>query len=111
MPMKLRWQRIAHYGCKAMGLTGVKLTNMKELIKTIVTQPEIKINVVGFEVTSVLDNPINKTVTANVNLITDTGEKYDRSGVIVWQGEAYDLAGQWTDSQLEERIAEVLNET
>lgn len=91
-----------------MGLTGVKLTKMKELIKTIVTQPEIKINVVGFEVTSVLDNPISKTVTANVNLITDTGERFDRSGVIVWHGEAYDLAGQWTDTDLQNKLLEIL---
>ena len=81
---------------------------MTELIKTIVTQPEIKINVVGFEVTSVLDNPISKTVIANVNLITNTGEKHDRSGVIVWQGEAYDLAGQWTDTDLHNKLVEIL---
>ena len=81
---------------------------MTELIKTIVTQPEIKINVVGFEVTSVVDNPIAKTVIANVNLITDTGEKFDNSGVVVWQGEGYDLAGQWTDEDLTNKLKEIL---
>lgn len=81
---------------------------MTELIKTIVTQPEIKINVVGFEVTSVVDNPIAKTVTANVNLITDTGGKHDKSGVVVWQGEAYDAAGQWTDTDLHNKLVEIL---
>lgn len=81
---------------------------MTELIKTIVTQPEIKINVVGFEVTSVVDNPIAKTVIANVNLITDTEAKFDRSGVVVWQNEGYDLAGQWTDEDLTNKLTEIL---
>ena len=84
---------------------------MKQLLKTIVKQPEIKIDVVGFEVYSVTDTPATQTVVAKINLITATGEKHDRSGIVVWQGDAYTTAGQWTDSQLEERIAEILNET
>lgn len=81
---------------------------MTELIKTIITQPQISINVVGFEVTGVYDNPINKSVTANINFITDTGAKFDRSGVVVWQGEGYDLAGQWTDEDLTNKLKEIL---
>jgi len=81
---------------------------MIELVKEIITQPEIKLNIVGFEVTSASDDRLNKTVVANVNLIDSDGKKYDKSGIVVWQGEAYDNAGQWTDSDLEQALISLI---
>jgi len=81
---------------------------MTELIKTIVLQPEITANITGFEVYFMADDPINKIVIASVNLIADTGEKIDRSNIIVWKDEEYDLAGQWTDEDLHNKLIQLL---
>lgn len=91
-------------GYSQTAVHGEKPINMIQLQKEIITQPEIKLNIVGFEVTSAYDDRLNKIVTANVNLIDTEGRKYDKSGIIVWYGEAYDLAGQWTDSDLEQAL-------
>lgn len=90
-----------------MALRGGKLSSMK---KEIIVQPEIKFLAVDYEVTSVTDNPIEKTVTAKLNLISDDKQKYDYAPIIVWTDDAYDAAGQWTDDDLKKRIEEILNE-
>lgn len=79
------------------------------IVKKIIIQPEIAINIIGFEVVSTTDNPVSKTVVSNINLIAVDSQRYDRSGIIVWQGNAYDSIGQWTDSDLRAKISEILN--
>lgn len=81
---------------------------MIQLEKQIITQPEIKLNIIGFEVTGAYDNRTDKTVIANVNLIDADGIKYDKSGIVVWHGEEYDNAGQWTDSDLEQALISLI---
>jgi hypothetical protein len=85
-------------------------TTTTSLVKSIVIQPEIKVNIIAFEIMSTTDNPGNKTVISNVNLIAADGQKYDKSGIIVWQGQAYDDAGQWTDTDLKNAIKTILNQ-
>jgi hypothetical protein len=76
----------------------------------IIVQPEISIQIVGYEVTSTTDNPISKTVISNVNLIANDGQKYDRSGIVVWFGDDYDNIGQWTDTDLNSALAILLKQ-
>lgn len=84
--------------------------NTVPLVKSIVIQPEIKVNIIAFEVTATTDNPVDKTVISNVNLIAADGQKYDRSGIKVWEGQAYDDAGQWTDTDLKNAIKAILEQ-
>lgn len=86
------------------------MQNTTPLVKSIVMQPEIRVNIIAFELSSATDNPIDKTVISNVNLIADDGQRYDRSGIIVWQGDAYDNAGQWTDTDLKNAIKVILEQ-
>lgn len=76
--------------------------------KKIILQPEISINVIAFEVTSTTDNPVSKTVISNINLLSEDSQRYDHSGIIVWQGASYDSIGQWTDTDLKLTIKEIL---
>lgn len=84
--------------------------NTVPLVKSIVIQPEIKVNIIAFEVISTTDNPVAKTVISNVNLIASDGQRYDRSGIKVWEGQAYDDAGQWTDTDLKNAIKAILEQ-
>lgn len=56
---------------------------------------------VTIEITSILDNPTKKTVTAFI-----VGKPYN---VILWEGAAYDAIGQWTDIDVRARIIVLFN--
>lgn len=72
--------------------------------KEIILQPEIKYTAVGYTQPVVIDNPIDKTVTAKFNLISDDGQVYDFPSQVIWQGDEYDKIGQWTDEDLLKQI-------
>ena len=88
----------------------VPAQNTVPLVKSIIIQPEIKVNIIAFEVTATTDNPISKTVISNVNLISVDSQRYDRSGIKVWEGSAYDSIGQWTDTDLKNAIKAILQQ-
>ena len=82
--------------------------------KEIILQPEIKYVATGYTSPVVIDNPIDKTVSAKFNLISEDGQTYDYPTIIVWGGDAYDTCGisgdgQWTDADLRARLDELLN--
>ncbi len=83
---------------------------MIQLQRKIVLQPEVSINIVGFEVTSFSENKQEGYVMANLNLIDEQGIKHDRSGFMVWQGQDYNPDFQWGDTDLTYRITELLNQ-
>lgn len=68
--------------------------------KTYVTRPEESKKVTSVTIRQIMDNNYNKTVTAMTE---------ELGMVILWKGEAYDLIGQWTDTDVENRINEILN--
>jgi hypothetical protein len=55
-----------------------------------------------FSNVSFVDNPAHKRVEA---LLFD-----QRRHVTLWQGAAYDAAGDWTQAQAEERLRELLSD-
>jgi hypothetical protein len=57
---------------------------------------QIKIN--KLEIFSVIDEPSNKKVTA---LLKHFGK------ITLWEGDAYDEIGQWTDDDVKERLIEI----
>lgn len=83
-------------------------SNVVELNTSFVIQPEIRVSIIGFEITATTDYPIEKKVVANVNLISADGQKYDRSNIILWQGDDYDLIGDWTTDDEINRLKEIL---
>lgn len=53
------------------------------------------------EIVSIMDNPTKKTVTAYI-----VDKPYN---VILWEGSAYDLIGQWSDADVKNKIIELFN--
>jgi hypothetical protein len=78
--------------------------------KEIILQPEIKYIVVDFTKPVVTDDPNNKVVIAKFNLIADNNTQYDYPPLIVWSESDYDTAGQWTDTDLHNRIEFLLTQ-
>jgi len=66
--------------------------------KEIVTTPEVKKEVSSLNIVSITDMPERKIVYA----ITS-----DRFNIILWEGVAYDAIGQWTDTDVVNRINEI----
>jgi len=70
-----------------------------ETPKEIVVVQELKRTFEEVTIEEVVDNPSRKEVKAFTREL----------GILVlWSGEAYDLAGQWTDADVEARVAELL---
>ena len=69
-------------------------------LKDIVTIPEVRKQVFSLNIMSITDLPDRKTVYA----ITT-----DRINITLWEGEAYDAIGQWTDADVINRIQELYN--
>ena len=67
--------------------------------KKVVLQEEKSKTVTTLTVTRIVDLPKKKIVRAFV-------EELDEP-VVLWEGEAYDAAGQWTDSDVEARLTEL----
>jgi hypothetical protein len=77
--------------------------------KVIILQQEIKYTAVDFTKPIVTDDPIKKIVTAKVNMIADDGQQYDYPLITMWSGADYDTAGQWTDTDLKNKLLQILN--
>jgi hypothetical protein len=67
--------------------------------KKVVLQEEKSKTVTTLTVTRLVDLPKKKVVRAFV-------EELDEP-VVLWEGAAYDAAGQWTDSDVEARLTEL----
>jgi hypothetical protein len=66
--------------------------------KEIVVVKEVKITIEELIVSEIIDSPEMKEVKAII----------DRLGIItLWQGEAYDKIGQWTDKDVESKLLEL----
>ena len=57
-----------------------------------------------YELGPVIDDRTNKRVTASVTTV------FENLSLVLWEGDAYDAAGQWTDADAEARIAALLAE-
>ena len=67
--------------------------------KKVVLQEEKSKTVTTLTVSRIVDLPKKKMVRAFI-------EELDEP-VVLWEGEAYDSIGQWTDSNVEARLAEL----
>lgn len=67
--------------------------------KKVVLQEEKSKTVTTLTVARIVDLPKKKVVRAFI-------EELDEP-VVLWEGAAYDAAGQWTDSDVEARLAEL----
>ena len=67
--------------------------------KKVVLQEEKSKTVTTLTVARIVDLPKKKVVRAFV-------EELDEP-VVLWEGDAYDAAGQWTDSDVEARLTEL----
>lgn len=63
--------------------------------------PAQQIKATSIQITSMVDNPAEKTITIKTNSILGT--------VVLWEGEAYDAIGQWTDENVKTRLIEIIN--
>tara|TARA_R110000868_G_scaffold200051_1_gene447257 strand:+ start:56 stop:307 length:252 start_codon:yes stop_codon:yes gene_type:complete len=79
----------------------INLTTPKEIItaaKTLIISPEKITTINSIKVTNLLDDPINKKVLASTKEV---------GNLILWEGAAYDAIGQWTDTDVQNRILEM----
>ena len=72
----------------------VKFTTPKD----IVIVPELKKTLESITITEIVDNAERKTVTARTN---EVGQ------IILWSGPTYDTIGQWTDTDVQNRVNEL----
>lgn len=70
-----------------------------ETPKEIVVVPELKRTFEEITIEEVVDNPSKKEVKAFTR---------ELGILILWSQEAYDAVGQWTDADVEARVAELL---
>ena len=68
--------------------------------KTIITQPAITKTISEINVIYMIDNPIEKTLTVATK---------ELGRVIVFEGQEYDDAGQWTDSDVINKLLTMYN--
>ena len=61
--------------------------------------PKQQVKVSKIEITSITDSSVDKKVTAYVKGLPRT--------IVLWEGEAYDAIGQWTDADVTARIKEI----
>lgn len=67
--------------------------------KKVVLQEEKSITISELTVTRVVDLPKKKVAKAFVNEFNNP--------IILWEGAAYDAAGQWTDTDVQNRLKEL----
>jgi hypothetical protein len=77
--------------------------------KKIILQAELSMVAVNFSAPIITDNPTEKNITAKINLLDEANNAYDYPQIVLWQDEEYDKIGQWTDSDVNNRILEILN--
>lgn len=68
--------------------------------KTVTIQPAVTKEVTLLNVDSITDRPSVKQVSVVVREI---------GNVILWEGDSYDAIGQWTHSDVEDRIKELFS--
>ncbi len=71
------------------------------LTASIVTQLEQTISVSTLKVKKMVDLPEEKRVFV---LLKEIGDQ-----IVLWEGDDYDAIGQWTDSDVENRLLEIFN--
>jgi len=79
----------------------INLTATKQIIteaKTLIISPEKITTINSIQVTMVFDDPINKKVLASTKEV---------GNLILWEGASYDAIGQWTDTDVQNRILEL----
>lgn len=69
--------------------------------KKIVIQEERSKNIETLTVVRVVDLPQQKMVRCFLEEIDEP--------VVLWEGDSYDAIGQWTDTDVAERLAEIFN--
>jgi hypothetical protein len=69
--------------------------------KKIVLQEEKSKTVTSLTVNRVVDLPKQKIVRCFIEELDDA--------IVLWEGAAYDAAGQWTDANVEARLIELYN--
>jgi len=77
-----------------------------QLSKQIDARSAIKTDVVSY--TTITDSQDYKTVTTELSMAIDELGNPIKRILVLWEGEAYDAIGQWTDEQAEARIKELL---
>ena len=70
-----------------------------ETPKNVIVVKELKKSIAEITVNQVVDNPSMKKVTA---------ETQEVGRLILWEKEAYDAIGQWTDSDVIARVNELM---
>lgn len=76
------------------------------LSKTIDARSSILTDKVSY--TTITDSQDYKTVVTEVLMAYDELGNPIKRILVLWEGEAYDAIGQWTDEQAEQRIKELL---
>jgi len=69
--------------------------------KEVVVVKEVKKNVSSITIFEITDSQESKMVRANT---------LELGSLILWQDETYDAIGQWTDTDVENRILEIINQ-
>lgn len=77
-----------------------------QLSKQIDARSAIKTDVVSY--TTITDSQDYKTVVTELSMAIDELGNPIKRILVLWEGEAYDAIGQWTDEQAEQRIKELL---
>jgi hypothetical protein len=74
-----------------------------QLSGNIIVQPQIATN--EFSIQEIFENPTMKKVSVRVALTT-----HNVNFLTVWEGDAYDQIGQWTDTDLINAVTQLLNQ-
>jgi hypothetical protein len=77
-----------------------------QLSKQVDARSAIKTDIVSY--TTITDSQDYKTVTTELSMAIDELGNPIKRILVLWEGEAYDAIGQWTDEQAEQRIKELL---
>ena len=77
--------------------------------KEIILQPKISYIAIDYTNPIITDDPINKIVTAKINMITADKQQFDYPLITIWSGADYDNAGQWTDDDLNKKLIQIIN--
>lgn len=77
--------------------------------KEIIQQEKISYIAIGYELVGVSYSNADKICKAKINLIAEDEQKYDYPELTLWEGDTYDTIGQWTDTDVDNRITEIFN--
>lgn len=75
-----------------------------DIPKKQIIQQELSITIQGINILSTTDNPKDKIVSANIEIIA---EYTQTQSIILFEGSTYDAIGQWTDIDIINRIKEL----